>query len=80
MATQAIWVHGNEVRLRWPGGKGDPVPGNHTEHHCMDGVEDAALRTRIEWTDVVGYPGDNGITFTGRPAFGSACAISSVLQ
>ena len=33
----------------------------------MDGVEDAALRTRIEWTDVVGYPGDNGITFTGRP-------------
>ena len=40
MARQAMWVRGNAVALRFPGGKGDPVPGNHTRNHQMNGVFD----------------------------------------
>jgi hypothetical protein len=66
MATQAIWVHGNVARVRWPGGKGDPAWGTHTDNHAMNGVFDPDLGAMVEWTDVVGYPTEAGMTFNGR--------------
>ena len=68
MATQAMWVHGNVVQLRWPGGKGDPIWGNHTDGHGMDGVHDfdPAAETNVEWSDVVGLRTEQGVMFRGR--------------
>jgi hypothetical protein len=66
MARQAMWNHGNVVALRYPGGKGDPVWGNHTEGHGMNGVIDPSAGGRIEWSDVVGLRTDTGVRFDGR--------------
>jgi hypothetical protein len=64
MARQAMWVHGNSAVMRFPGGKGDPSPGNHTRSHQMNGVFDRV--GHIEWSDVVGLHRDSGATFRGR--------------
>jgi hypothetical protein len=64
MARQAMWVHGNAAVVQYPGGKGDPVPGNHTPGHQMNGVWDSGRH--IEWSDVVGMHRGPGATFRGR--------------
>ena len=60
MARQSVFVHGNAVVMRFPGGKGDPVGSPHTSGHQMNGVNS------VEWSDVVGFHQDFGVTFRGR--------------
>jgi len=66
MARQDMWVHGNAVMLRYPGGKGDPVGSPHTANHQMNGVFDPATGGLVEWSDIVGFRQDFGVTFRGR--------------
>jgi hypothetical protein len=66
MARQAMYIHGNAVVMRYPGGKGDPVGSPHTAGRQMNGVVDPDTRTRIEWSDVVGLHTEAGAIFTGR--------------
>lgn len=64
MARQAMWVHGNAVVMRFPGGKGDPIGSPHTRGRQMNGVWDTA--GHIDWSDIVGLHRDAGVTFRGR--------------
>ena len=66
MPRQAIYVHGNAVAMRFPGGKGDPTGSPHTASHQMNGVFDREIGGRIEWSDVVGLHRPHGVTYTGR--------------
>jgi len=59
-----MWIHGNAVVMRFPGGKGDPGGSPHTDTHQMNGV--FAAEGHIEWSDVVGLHRDGGVTFRGR--------------
>ena len=60
MARQAMWVHGNAVVLRFPGGA---ALAPYTNQHRMDNVVESNNRTA--WTDIVGMHRDNGATFRG---------------
>jgi hypothetical protein len=66
MPRQAIYVHGNAVVMRYPGGKGDPTGSPHTPNHQMNGVLDRDTGCKTEWSDVVGLHGPRGVTFAGR--------------
>jgi hypothetical protein len=66
MARQQMFIHGNAVRMRFPGGKGAPFPSPHTAGRQMDGAQ-APEGSHIEWSDVVGLPGRDGMKFRGRP-------------
>ncbi len=66
MAIQSIYVHGNTIAMRFPGGKGDPVGSPHTATHQMNGATDTETRIPVEWSDIVGLRGLQGVTFRGR--------------
>jgi hypothetical protein len=66
MPIQSIYVHGNTVTMRFPGGKGDPVGSPHTPSHQMNGATDPETRIPVEWSDIVGLRGLQGVTFRGR--------------
>ncbi len=65
MARQSMFVHGNSVVVKYPGGKGDPIGGPHTGGHQMNGVS-LNGEGRIEWSDVVGLRDVIGARFRGR--------------
>jgi hypothetical protein len=56
MARYASWVHGNAVKMQYPGGAGLEF----TAGHRMDQVD------RHAWTDVVGFPTGPGGVFRGQ--------------
>ena len=60
MTRQAMWVHGNAVVLRFPGGAGLSP---YTSGHRMDGVLDGG--SHAAWTDITGMHRDGGVTFRG---------------
>jgi len=64
MARQSMYVHGNAVQMRFPGGKGDPTGSPHTPGHQMNGVLDHGCR--VEWSDVVGLHRPRGVTYSAR--------------
>jgi hypothetical protein len=70
MALQQVWIHGNNVVMRFPGGKGDPMGSPYTPGHQMNGVptidSGSSAPGLIEWSDVVGLHGPEGVTFRGR--------------
>ncbi len=59
MIRQEMYIHGNAVTMRFPGGNG-VVWSPHTEGSGMNGVGGVA------WSDIVGLHQDFGVTYRGR--------------
>src|SRR5262245_30414760 len=63
MAQYSVWVHGNAARPQWVADQATlPVEAIRTD----------GAKGRIPWSDIVGLPQRDGMTFRGRGRFAAA--------